>query len=166
MKKCMFIIALFTGLLSMAQQKVLYSWYDDTTKDFMYSQFDTIVPQCVNMVWKGNSVTACATTALVTADWAKPRFNPDTHVFYNAATTQEQENYLADQEAASVSPTAQAATNYVLTTPQSNEQLNNRYAMQGEGFILYCKNIPLNDGSTGYIKGKNGDWGKIYISSN
>jgi hypothetical protein len=170
MKKLFFLLLLLLPVLSAkAQTDVLYSWYNYDTYDYMFAQRDTIAPPCMVMEWHGSVVNACATTALVTGNWAKPRFNPTTHVFYNAATPAEQEIYEAQQQADATPADATSAINNALTTPQTDAQINALYPNAGPAFILFCPYMPYANfagSGTVHIKGQGSTWNRIFTTPN
>jgi hypothetical protein len=158
MKKILFIL-LFACTLCNGQ--TLYSWYNATNKDFLFSEFADAYPACDTIVVGVDTIQRCATRALVTNSWAKPRFDPVNQVFYNAASVTEQEKYLAEKAANAVDPSATSATNPALLTPKTDAELNILYP-QPAPFWLFCENI---EGGIIYIKGSQG-WRKVTTYSN
>lgn len=158
MKKLFFLL-LLTSLS--AKSQVLITWYNNDNADVMYSYMDTEVPPCATVVWKGDTITACATTKVYTFNYAKPKFNSITETYYNGATPEEQEFYEAKQYADAVPLDAITAIDTRFTTPKTNAQLDELY-QQPAPFMLYCENI--GDGII-YIKGTDG-WRIILTENN
>jgi len=105
----------------------------------------------------------CSTTAMVTQNWFKPTYNPTCDCFFNDATSEEQSNYEAAQQASNTSCEDMAAINDLITSAKSNAQLNVLYPCQLPGFVLTCPNLQypgFANSETEYTKKNNGFWSK------
>jgi len=167
MKKLLFILFI---CVSANAQSTLYSWYNSDTNDFLFSEFSDIQPPCDTIITENNLVLhRCSTTALIPHDWYNPKYNPQTNSFYNAATAEEQQIYIATKEASNTPADAASAVNTALTTIQPNSYLNSLYSNQGNGFLLDCPYTPypgFEGSSVLYIKRPNGEWGRSFVTKN
>jgi len=153
MKKIIILLLLWASCLN---AQTFYTVYDCTTLKVLFSANQEPKP-------------ACSTYAMVTENWINPTYNSACDCFYNNATPQQQADYLAAQQAASVNCEDMAAINDLITTPQSNTQLSALYSCQLPGFRLTCPNLayPNFAGSqTEYIKQNNGAWGRNFSFKN
>lgn len=159
MKKLIFLTTLL--LCFTVKSQTLITWYNYDTKDLMFAYFDTIVPPCTVLEWRGEVVNACPTTVVYNNNYAKPKFDAVGHVWYNAATPQEQEFFEAKQEADAVPLDATMAINTRFITTKTDAQLDELYP-QPAPFFLYCENI--EDGTL-YLKVSEG-WRIIQTENN
>jgi len=110
-----------------------------------------------------------STATPITENWFKPRYQINCDCWYNAATTQEQNDYEVGQQASAVDCEAMVAINDLVVTARTNTQLNALYSRQQEGFKLICPNLvyPGFSGSqTEYTKQRNGTWGRNFSFKN
>jgi len=139
-----------------------YTVYDENTFEVMY----------VCSVDVCGEAPSNSTPLMVTENWCRPTFNPETNTFYNNATQEEQAAYLASQIATvvpEINPEDMISFNDVLEVSQTDEQLNELYPNQQPTFRLICTKIefPNMPGSqTEYIKYNDGTWGKSFILKN
>lgn len=142
-------------------QDVLVSFYDADTYDYLEARFLDHVPPCDTIVVGTDTIHRCATIAKVPEDWSAKRYDPQTQTFYNAATLQEQELYLAKKAADAVDPSATTASNPALVSRKTDAELNALYP-QPAPFWLFCENI---EGGIIYLKGAEG-WRVVPTYSN
>lgn len=121
--------------------KYFYTLYDPETYDVLcVSEFEE---QPLN-----------STKKMVTEQWAKPRYNPETDSFYNAATEQEQEDFItAKNRAAEYS--VKWANRPEWLTEQTAESLNEAFPDCPLPFTVYAPNI---GSGTKYEKSATGIW--------
>jgi len=154
--KNLFYLIMLCGLSAYSQS---YTFYDPVTyKLGVTCSVDLCGPAPAN-----------STTLMLTQQWCCPYYDPVNNVLYNNATPEEQAEYLADLEAAMVSPDAMFYVNETLISVQTDLMLTTRYPMQPENFRLVCTKIefPGFAGSmTEYVKLKNGKWGRNMMLKN
>jgi len=154
MKKLFYLIMLLG--CAMQAQTVYYTTYDCTTKARGFRQ-----------AWEPE--TGCYTTVECTENWCCATFNTTTQLWFNNATSQQQSDYLATQEAQGVDCETMVSMNYSITVMQTNTQLNLLYSCQQEGFKLICPNVVypgFQNSQTEYTKQRNGIWGRNFSFKN
>jgi len=135
-----------------------YTVYDCGTLRAMY-----------NTPYLPTDPATCYTTAIVMGNWAIPTYDPVCVCFFNAATPEQQEYYLAAQQAASVGDEDLSAINDAIMTPQTDSQLNALYSNQRESFRLLCPKVEFPGfvkSQTEYIKNRDGSWSRALILKN